>query len=293
MENLSTWLSPHWSDYELLDFGHGYRLEKFGEYTLIRPDARALAKPVLSELTWQQADAKFLGKEDGKGEWQLRQQVPEKWLLQWNELRFWTKLTPLKHTGVFPEQSVQWKLLQDVIKPAVDSGKAVKMLNLFAYTGMATLAAASAGAEVVTVDASKPAMNWFRENQTVSNLLEKPVRMILEDVVKFVEREIKRGNTYDIIMMDPPAYGNGPKGEKWQFAGQFPELIRATRQLVSKEALLLLINTYTDSATEKFITRGITELSHGRPGKVEIGKLALETRDHRQLSTGSYAFWKL
>ncbi len=291
---MQTWLSPGWSDYKLLDSGNGQRLEQFGAYVLVRPDARAMWPPTLPTTTWQQADATFVGQENSKGEWRQRRPLPEKWLIEWQQLKMWLKLTPFKHTGLFPEQSVQWQLLQDVIKTAnrpVD--RPVKMLNLFAYTGAATLAAAAVGAEVVTVDASKPAMNWFRDNQTESQLLDKPVRLILEDVLKFASREVKRGSKYDIIMMDPPAFGNGPKGEKWQFSRQFPELIQLTSQLVSDQPLLLLINTYTDSATEQLIQQGIQKLSGGRLGTIEVGQLALqEGTQGRTLPTGSYAWWQ-
>lgn len=291
---MKNWRTPGWDEYQLLDCGHGKRLEKFGEHILIRPDIKAQWSPSLPLTTWQQADAEFIGEEQGRGEWRLRRPLPEKWLVHWQQLAFWIKLTPIKHTGLFPEQMVQWQLLTDVINRAKRAGRhSIKMLNLFAYTGAATLAAAAAGAEVVTVDASKPAMNWFRENQQASGLLEKPVRLILEDVSTFVAREVKRGHTYDIIMMDPPAFGNGPRGEKWQFTKHFPELIQLTRQLVSPEALLLLINTYTEGVIEPMLRQAIEQLSSHKNGQVEVGELGLQIGQTAQmLPTGKYAWWQ-
>jgi 23S rRNA (cytosine1962-C5)-methyltransferase len=292
--SMKMWSTPGWTDYQLLDSGHGKRLEKFAEYILIRPDIKAQWAPSLPNATWQQADAEFIGEEHGRGEWRLRRELPEKWLLHWQHLAFWIKLTPIKHTGLFPEQMVQWQLLTEVISKAKQAGRqSIKMLNLFAYTGAATLAAAVAGAEVVTVDASKPAMNWFRENQQASGLLEKPVRLILEDVSTFVAREVKRGHTYDIIMMDPPAFGNGPRGEKWQFSKHFPELVRMTSQLVSEDALLLLINTYTEGVSESMLRQAIEQLSGRKNGQVEVGELGLQIgQTSKMLPTGNYAWWQ-
>lgn len=291
---MKNWRTPGWEEYKLLDSGNGKRLEKFAAHTLIRPDLKARWSPSLPLSTWQQADAEFIGDENGRGEWRQHRPLPDKWLVHWQQLAFWIKLTPLKHTGLFPEQMVQWQLLTDVISRAKQSGKqSIKMLNLFAYTGAATMAAAAAGAEVVTVDASKPAMNWFRENQQASGLLEKPVRLILEDVTTFVAREVKRGHTYDIIMMDPPAFGNGPRGEKWQFNKHFPELIQLTQQLVSPEALLLLINTYTEGVAEPMLRQAIEQLSGCRSGQVEVGELGLQIGQTTQmLPTGKYAWWQ-
>lgn len=287
------WQSPGWHDYELLDFGYGNRLERFGDQILIRPDARALSKPLLPELTWHQAAAKFVGQGETKGEWQIKKLVPEKWQMEWDGIRFLVKLTPFKHTGVFPEQAVEWQLLHDQITSVVASGRTVRMLNVFAYTGIATLVAARAGAEVTTVDASKPAMNWFRENQTVAGLLDKPIRMILEDAVKFMSREQKRGRTYDIIMMDPPAFGNGPHGEKWQFERDFKGLLEIAVSLLSKQALLLMVNTYSDAGTLQFLEKSFAAATQGlQGGNVKAGTLALTTRTGRMVPTGNFAYWQ-
>ncbi|MFZ5376223.1 MAG: class I SAM-dependent methyltransferase [Patescibacteria group bacterium] len=289
---MKKWLAPAWSDYELLDFGNGRRLERFGQVVLSRPDFAAQNRPSLSESDWQKAEARFLGQGEKRGEWQTTRTLPEKWLGSWNGLKYWTKLTPFKHTGIFPEQSVQWELMQKVIANAVNSGRSVRVLNLFAYTGLASLAAAAVGAEVTTVDSSRPAMTWFRENQVVSDLHGKPVRLILEDALKFVEREAKRQHKYDVILMDPPAFGNGPKGEKWQFRRNFPQLIEATKKIVSNQPLLLLINTYTDDAGKNILKRGISNLSSGYKGKIEFGDLGLLAKTGQGLTTGSYAMWR-
>lgn len=288
-----TWLSPGWSEYELLDFGHGNRLERFGAYCLVRPDAKAHQKPLLPELTWRQAHARFTIQGSKQGSWQVNKPLPEKWKMSWGNIQFVVKLAPYKHTGVFPEQAVEWQVLSDCITRLVSKGKTPKVLNLFAYTGIASLVAAEAGAEVTTVDASKPAMNWFRENQTESGLLQLPIRMILEDAVKFVRRELKREHTYDIILMDPPAFGNGPHGEKWQFEQGFKDLLMTSIALLSPDPQLVLVNTYADGGSEAFLEECfLSATKHLRNGDREIGTLALSTATRQILPTGSYAYWR-
>lgn len=284
----TTWISPPWSDYELLDFGYGKRLERFGKYQVIKPDARAIQPPVLAASIWQQANAVY---QEQSRTWQVSPDLPPQWSLQWHALRFNVRPTPFKHLGIFPEQAVQWQLLQDAVAQAQTKQSEVRMLNLFSYTGMASLAAAAAGARVTTVDASRPAMTWLRENQVLSGLETVPIRLILEDVVKFVTREIKRGHTYDIIMLDPPAFGNGPKGEKWQFSKHFLSLIDLVGQLVSDKPVLLLINTYTEAATSELLAEGLWRLARHHTGTRTIGSLALATRDQRTLKTGSFGLW--
>lgn len=287
-----TWFSPGWNDYELLDFGYGNRLERFGQYVLVRPDPKAHQKPFLPDVTWHQADAQFHTTGNRQGSWQMRKPMPEKWEMSWEKIQFIAKLAPYKHTGVFPEQAVEWQLLKECINRLVVKGITPRVLNLFAYTGIASLVAAEAGAVVTTVDASKPAMNWFRENQTKSGLLQLPIRMILEDAVRFVQRELKREHTYNIILMDPPAFGNGPHGEKWQFNQGFNALLAAAVSLMSSNPQLLLVNTYSEGGSEAFLEESfLSATKHLRNGDREIGTLALKTTSGRTLPTGSYAYW--
>jgi 23S rRNA (cytosine1962-C5)-methyltransferase len=201
-------------DYELIDSGEGEKLERYGEIILARPDPQALWKKSLSKKEWDAAHAHFL-REGEKGEWKVKKDVPDKWTIDFTGLTFGIKLSAFKHTGIFPEQKSNWEWIQKVIKSQKEIAKP-KILNLFAYTGGATLAAAKAGAEVVHVDGSKVAMTAARENAELSGLKDKPIRWILDDVLTFVKREVKRGNTYDGIIMDPPAFGRGPEGEIWK-----------------------------------------------------------------------------
>lgn len=289
----TTWHSFGWNDYELLDFGSGKRLERFGTVITVRPDVHALSKPVLPDLTWKQADAQFCAGVGKPGQWQLSQDKPQRWSMQWRDCKFWAKLTPTKHLGVFPEQSVEWQCIHECVSRATKSGRTVKVLNLFAYTGIASLVAADAGAEVVMVDASRPALNWFRENQELSNLLDKPIRIILDDVSKFLLREEKRGHTYDIILLDPPAYGNGPHGEKWRFEQQFIYLLGQAIKLLSERPLLMLINAYADVATPEYIKHHfLPAVAHLQTGQSWVGRLALKTSSGAVLPTGTVAYWQ-
>jgi 23S rRNA (cytosine1962-C5)-methyltransferase len=192
-----------WQDYELLDSGNGQRLERFGEFVLVRPDPQIIWKPTLSQAEWDKADAIFEKTSGDKGNWKTRKTIPERWLMKYKDLSFYAKLSPFKHTGIFPEQSIQWDWMQERIKT---SDRTQNVLNLFGYTGIASIAAAQAGAKVTHIDASYPTIGWARENQKVSGLEDKPVRWILDDAIKFCNREIKRGVKYDGIIMDPPIY---------------------------------------------------------------------------------------
>ena len=219
--------NPGWKDYELLDSGDGMRYERFGPYKTIRPDPQAIWLPSLPKIEWQDADVRFQRTTADKGKWLFKKHLPEKWLMHWKDLSFWVRLTSFKHTGVFPEQSLQWEFIENVLANAVKQSQTKSeiatstsspcndnnlpsVLNLFGYTGIASIVAASAGAKVTHVDASKPSITWARDNQIASKLQDKPIRWILDDAGKFVEREIKRGNKYDAIIMDPPVYGHGP-----------------------------------------------------------------------------------
>lgn len=269
-----------WDDYALLDSGNGKRLEKFGQYALSRPDPQCIWKPLLPQAEWGKADAVF---NDG---WKKRSGMPEKWLVTWKDLKFWVKLSPFKHTGVFPEQAVHWEFIQQNTKPGAN------ILNLFGYTGISSLAAAQAGAKVTHVDASYPTIGWAKENQLASGLQEKPIRWILDDCLKFCERELKRGVKYDGIIMDPPIYGHDPKGKIWKFEESFPKLMEVASKLLSDKPLFFIVNAYAISASGIMLENVLCDYLKDSNGEIESGELVLEEKSGRLLSTGIFARWK-
>ena len=281
--------TPGWSDYELIDSGYEQRLERFGDIALVRPDPQALWEPKLDQKIWKSAHAFFKRESGDKGKWIFNSKVSDRWSIHYKDLSIILKLTPFKHTGLFPEQSLQWDWMSDKI---ASSETQPNVLNLFAYTGIASLALASAGAKVTHLDASKPAMNWFRENQSASNLLDKPIRLILDDALKFTAREIKRGVKYDGILMDPPIYGHGPKGERWDFHTSFPQLLKNCRELLSEKPLFVVVNAYAISASALMLENMLNDCFGQHGGKVEAGELALqESGSQRLLSTGIFGRW--
>lgn len=292
--------TPNWSDYELIDSGNGQRLERFGEYTLVRPDPQCIWRPMLSESEWQKADAVFQRKTEDKGMWIFNNKLPNKWLMKYKDLSFWIKLTPFKHTGVFQEQASQWDWITNIVGaglvPAQGNHKGYpyqpNVLNLFAYTGVASIATAAAGAKVTHVDASKPAVAWGRENQEASNLTSKPIRWIVDDVMKFCQREVKRGVKYDGILMDPPIYGHGPNGETWSFAKDFPRLLSVCKQLLSDKPLFIIVNAYAISASSLMLQNVMQDYFGELNGTIDCGELTLqESHGKRLLSTGIFGRW--
>lgn len=267
-----------WMDYELIDSGDGKRLEKFGKYIISKPDPSAIWKKSLP-TEWEEADAVF---ENDK--WQTKPSFPLKWLLEYKDLKFYAKLTPFKHTGIFPEQSINWDFIEEKIKSAQNQPN---ILNLFAYTGIASLVAAKNGAKVTHVDASKPSITWAKENQDVSSLSDKPIRWILDDAIAFTAREIRRGVKYDGVIMDPPVYGHGPDGEVWDFNQSFPELLKNCSELLSDKPLFLITNAYAISASSLMLNNLFED--YLPKGNIEYGELALEQRNKRLLSTGIIA----
>ncbi|HET9946861.1 MAG TPA: class I SAM-dependent methyltransferase [Patescibacteria group bacterium] len=284
---MQTLICQGWKDYELLDSGNGMRLERFGPYITARPDPQAIWLPSLAPIDWQDADVFFKRTSAEKGIWQFKRRIPEKWLMHWKDVSFWTRLTSFKHTGVFPEQALHWKFIDETI---TKSKKEISVLNLFGYTGISTVVAAAAGAKVTHVDASKPSIFWAKENLEASKLSQKPVRWILDDAVKFVEREIRRGSTYDAIIMDPPIYGHGPTGQIWKFQESFPKLMKLCSQLLSKDPCFMIVNAYAISASS--IMLGNVLGGYLKTGTLEVGELALEEKtSKRLLSTGIFARW--
>ena len=285
-------LNPkNWQDYMLLDSGHGQRLEKFGQYILVRPDPQCIWKPSLPQSEWQKADAVFEKTSGEKGIWKKKTKLPEKWQMNYGELKFWVKLSPFKHTGVFPEQAVQWDFVKEVISRQPSDIRQPNVLNLFGYTGIASLAAGQAGAKVTHIDASYPTIGWARENQKLSNLDDKPIRWILDDCLKFCEREIKRGVKYDGIIMDPPIYGHGPKGEKWDFDESFPKLMELCKQILSDNPLFVIVNAYAISSSAIMLENVLNDYLKDLNGNIESGELTLEEKSGRLLSTGIFARW--
>lgn len=262
-------------DYELIDSGNGRRLERFGEYVLDRPDPQVIWQKMLPETEWQKADARF----DGK--W-LNKDVPEKWQIEHNDLKFWLKLSPFKHVGIFPEQFEQWQLVN----------KPINLLNLFAYTGIASLFAAKAGAKVTHVDASKPAITWANENRELNGMQDAPIRWIVDDALKFTEREAKRGVKYDAIIMDPPVYGHAPNGEPWDFNKDFPTLLENCQKILSDNPLFVLVNAYAISSSSITLANALNDYFGKFGGNIENGELTLKEKSAgRLLSTGIWARW--
>lgn len=234
------WIAPDWHDYRLLDCGGGERLERWGNYTLARPDPQAIWDKSAPAL-WAKADAVYHRSNTGGGSWSIRS-LPESWSVAWREQTFNVKPMSFKHTGVFPEQAANWDFIAQRVRAA---GRPVSVLNLFAYTGGATLAAAAAGASVCHVDAARGMVSWARENARSSGLGEAPVRYIVDDCKKFVQREIKRGRRYDAIIMDPPSYGRGPTGEVWKFENDIADFLALCAGVLSPEPLFVIISSYT------------------------------------------------
>ncbi len=265
------WIAPDWRDYRLLDCGGGERLERWGKYTLARPDPQAIWPRTEPEL-WKRADAVYHRSSTGGGRWEIRS-LPESWTIGWREQTFNIKPMSFKHTGVFPEQAANWDFIAQQVRAA---GRPVSVLNLFAYTGGATLAAAAAGASVCHVDAARGMVVWARENAKSSGLSDAPVRYIVDDCKKFVQREIKRGRRYDAIIMDPPSYGRGPTGEVWKFENDIAPFLELCAGVLSPEPLFVIISSYTAGISPSVASYLLgTVLLSRFGGKVEASELGL------------------
>ena len=282
--------AANWKDYELLDTSAGERLERWGEVILIRPDPQIIWNTPKQLALWKQAHARYRRSSTGGGAWQILKKVPPVWKISYGDLRFQLKTMGFKHTGVFPEQAVNWDFTGNLIRNAP---KPLKVLNLFAYTGGATLACAQAGASVCHVDASKGMVAWARENAAASGLSDRPIRWLVDDCIKFVQREQRRGNRYDGIIMDPPSYGRGPGGEVWKLEERLFSLVELCRSILSPDAKFFLLNSYTTglspSVMEYLLGVLLQKPMGGRVASDEIGLPVTSTG--QVLPCGSTAIW--
>lgn len=280
------------ADYALIDSGNGRKLERYGALLIERPEGQAIWQPSLPAAEWGKADAVFTGNtdEEGMGRWQFpKKPLAETWPLKHEGMPYLGRFTSFRHVGVFPEQAAHWAYMQQLIKSA---NRPVKVLNLFGYTGVATLLAARAGAEVTHVDASKKAVGWARQNQTVAGLDGKPIRWIVEDAMKFAVREGRRGNGYDIILLDPPQFGRGPNGEVWQLFEHLPAMAEACRAIVSGNPLAIILTAYSIRASFFAIHELMRDTFTGLGGRVESGELIIREQEAgRALSTSLFSRW--
>ncbi len=270
------WISDRWKDYEVIDTSDGEKLERWGCYILVRPDPQVIWRTARTDRRWKSYDARYLRSSSGGGKWSDHH-LPERWQIGYGPLVFNVKPMNFKHTGVFPEQAANWDYIMDSIRAA---GRPIRVLNLFAYTGGATIAAAAAGASVCHVDAAKGMVAWAKENARSSRLAEAPIRWIVDDCAKFVEREIRRGKQYDAIIMDPPSYGRGPSGEIWKLEQNLYPFVELTSKVLSDEPLFVIINSYTTGLAPSVL--GYIMDSIFRPrfgGASECGELGLPVTD--------------
>ncbi|MDD2521995.1 MAG: class I SAM-dependent methyltransferase [Anaerolineaceae bacterium] len=281
--------SPDWKDYQLLDSGDGKTLERFGDYLLIRPRPQAIWRTSLAPSEWKKANAILVEeKQEYGGKWNILNPMDKSWMITYKDLRFQLQLSSSRHVGIFPEQATHWDWLRAQIE---GSKKPFRMLNLFGYSGAATLAGAAAGAEVTHVDSSKHAITWANQNTRLSKLQDKPVRWIAEDALKFVKREGRRGSTYQGIVMDPPKFGRGSSGEVWDFFKRIPELIEASQSILAKDAKFLIMTAYAITASA-VVTHQAVEQIVGKRGKLESGELiTVDESAGNVLSHAIYTRW--
>lgn len=285
----------NWRDYELLDSGDGLKMERFGKYIFSRPESQAMWGRALPASEWNNVHAVFQpsGEESG-GHWDFKKRVDEKWVMsyplpQLGDIKFSAMTTPGRHLGVFPEVASHWDFMADSVRKA---GRQPNILNLFGYTGLASLAAAAAGAQVTHVDASKKSVTWARENQELSGLKEKPIRWVVEDAVKYVQREAKRGVKYDGIILDPPKFGRGPKGEIWEVYKSLPNLLDMCRACLSDSPLFVIVTVYAVRASAIHVAQAVDEMMKKYKGETDSGELVTREKSaSRLLSQAVYARW--
>jgi len=287
-------LTPEWAEYELLDSGKGKKLERFGEYVLARPEPQARWAAALPAGRWQAADGDYVKPGNGpQGEWKFRKPIPARWEMRRRNLKLWVQPAPSGHVGVFPDQACHWDWIAEVTRRAA---RPVKVLCLFGHTGLSTVTAAAAGAEVTHVDASRKAVAWARENQSLSGLGERSIRWIVEDAVTFLRREVRRGNRYDALVLDPPKFGRGPAGEMWKLEESLPELLGACGKVLSASPVFILLNVYTTVLTRGRIEKDaermfvwLKEMLTKFRVTLSAGELALEDGARRRISASVFA----
>lgn len=282
-------ISKDWKDYEILDMANGEKLERWGNIILIRPDPQIIWKNKSKPELWKKANAHYHRSKSGGGEWEYIKNVPKSWQIKYKNLTFNLKPMGFKHTGLFPEQAVNWDFMINKIQNAK---RPIKVLNLFAYTGGATVACSYAGASVCHVDSSKGMTAWAKENVADSGLADRPVRFIIDDVIKFVQREIRRENKYDAIVMDPPSYGRGANGEVWNIEESLYPLVELCTQILSDRPLFFLINSYTTGLSPTILAN-ILSMTIKQKGKISCGEVGLSMKDSRlTLPCGIYGRWE-
>ena len=290
---MNVFLADGWKDYEILDCGDGMKLERWGNIILSRPDPQVIWKPV-DESAWKKADAVYHRSSKGGGNWEFNKKFPEKWTISYGKLKFYVEPTGFKHTGIFPEQAANWDYIMEKISERKKAGGTVKVLNLFGYTGAATVAAAYAGAEVCHVDAAKGMVTRAHENVDLTGLKDAKVRYIVDDAFKFVAREIRRGTHYDGIIMDPPSYGRGPDGEVWKLEDNLYGFIEQAKELLSDDPLFFILNSYT-TGFSPVVTANILSMLIEKDfgGEVEAADLCIpvSSSDKILLPCGSTARW--
>ena len=282
-------IAKDWKDYEIIDMANGEKLERWKNIKLVRPDPQIIWKDKSFPKEWDKANATYKRSNKGGGGWNYKTKLPESWQIKYKDLTFNLKPMGFKHTGLFPEQAVNWDFMINKIKNA---GREIKVLNLFAYTGGATVACSYAGASVCHVDSSKGMTAWAKENVQSSGLSDRPVRFIIDDVIKFVQREIRRGNKYDAIVMDPPSYGRGANGEVWNIEESLYKLVELCTEVLSDKPLFFLINSYTTGLSPTILAN-ILSLTIKKPGKVSCGEVGLPMKDSNLiLPCGIYGRWE-
>ncbi len=282
-------IASDWKDYEVLDTGDGEKLERWNDIVLRRPDPQAIWPKQRPEI-WRRADAHYSRSAKGGGEWTFFKELPERWTVRYRDLQFYVRPTGFKHTGLFPEQAVNWDWMAGLIRAA---GRPVRVLNLFGYTGGATLACASAGAKVTHVDAAKGMVQWAGENRRLAGIDETRVRWIVDDALKFVAREARRGNVYEGILMDPPSYGRGPGGEVWKLENELYGLVEACERVLAKDALFMLINSYTTGLQPAVLNNMLSmTVGKSRAGCVTADEIVLPVTAGGVLPCGASGRWE-
>jgi len=280
-------------EYRLLDTGNELKLERWGDYVFVRPAAQALWSPRLSPAEWDRADGVYTRDESGSGKWEWFGKVKREFDMLYSDLSFRVKLTNFGHTGLFPEQAANWDWLRQTIRArmARSNTRNLHVLNLFAYTGGSTLAASQAGAHLVHVDAAKGAVDWARQNAALCRLDERPIRWLVDDAIKFAKREVRRKNRYQGIILDPPSFGRGPKGEVFKIENDLPELLDICQTLLAQDALFILYSCHTPGFTPITVHNQLSEVVADRPGAVEMGEMTIGEEGGRLLPSGVYARW--